>query len=616
MASDKSTLIERVIKRLQENKPIHVKLPCGGVLNIDNPVPFLLVYRIPPHGEDQFTLQLGKTEASYIILKDSGSDLARTGRQLIGSITGELADRFSAFMLLEVWVTDRELEKDFTIHFSREGARNIAETLESELDAIRIGRSRLRAGIQEGDLPSPPYYKPLLTKKQAKQAESILIGLEIKPIYINPETGKSYPLFLRELRKAFGNALRKTFFEFVRLQTSHSAAHFQMLGKTVIEDIVWDIDKELASYSDLFSLLFLVTPVNLDDAWKEFKKNEFRKAPVFHYRPMPIDPELIKRKLYNLPIEKISDPTIAFLFRDKRKEIDRMLNMLSEREKPDFMHSSLQLFGRVDEQLVEVAKALLVATPPPSEESKKEYVGAKTFATMARSELAYLQEQFPGMKREVRIREDIEGILVSKGVLWISNTFKVSKDRAPGLIQHEVGTHIVTHYNGKAQPFRLFYTGVPGYEQLQEGLAVLAEYLMDGLTNKRLRTLASRVIAVHQMVQGHSFVDTCSLLREKHRFSPESAFKTTMRAYRGGGLTKDAVYLKGFLNLLEYIRQGKDLEPLLIGKIQEDYLSIVEELVHRKLLKPIPIRPRYLEKAFRGKIDELKKDITIFNMIR
>src|SRR3546814_7161803 len=101
-------------------------------------------------------------------------------------------------------------------------------------------------------------------------------------LYINPETGKSYPLFLRELRKAFGEALRKTFFEFIRLHTSHNASHFQMLGKTVIEDIVWDIDKELAGYSDQFNLLFLVTPVNLDEAWKAFEKSDFRKRSEEH----------------------------------------------------------------------------------------------------------------------------------------------------------------------------------------------------------------------------------------------------------------------------------------------------------------------------------------------
>ncbi|MCH5599357.1 flavohemoglobin expression-modulating QEGLA motif protein [Niabella ginsengisoli] len=60
------------------------------------------------------------------------------------------------------------------------------------------------------------------------------------------------------------------------------------------------------------------------------------------------------------------------------------------------------------------------------------------------------------------------------------------------MLQHEIGTHVVTYYNGKAQPLELFSIGVPGYEELQEGLAVLAEYLNDGLTNSRMRTLAAR----------------------------------------------------------------------------------------------------------------------------
>src|SRR3546814_11418546 len=98
---------------------------------------------------------------------------------------------------------------------------------------------------------------------------------------------KSYPLFLRELRKAFGEALRKTFFEFIRLHTSHNASHFEMLGKTVIEEIVWDIDKELAGYSKQFDFLFLVTPVNLAEAWEAFRKDGFHKAPLLHYRTMP-----------------------------------------------------------------------------------------------------------------------------------------------------------------------------------------------------------------------------------------------------------------------------------------------------------------------------------------
>src|SRR3546814_10457928 len=93
------------------------------------------------------------------------------------------------------------------------------------------------------------------------------------------------------------------------------------------------------------------------------------------------------------------------------------------------------------------------------------------------------------MAAEVHIREDIEGILVSRGVLWISDTFKVSPERAKGLIQHEVGTHMVTYYNGMAQPFHLFHTGVPGYEKLQEGLAVLSEYIRSEEHTSELQSL-------------------------------------------------------------------------------------------------------------------------------
>src|SRR5690606_35480695 len=113
-------------------------------------------------------------------------------------------------------------------------------------------------------------------------------------------------------------------------------------------------------------------------AWAEFIKSNYSKKPAFHYRPMPIDPEIIKREIYNLPIEEISDPTMAFLFRDKRKEIDRMLNMMTEREKPDFMHSSLQLFGPIDEKLLDIAKAILVAIEPnPKSSTKKKMISAQ-----------------------------------------------------------------------------------------------------------------------------------------------------------------------------------------------------------------------------------------------
>jgi uncharacterized protein (TIGR02421 family) len=160
-----------------------------------------------------------------------------------------------------------------------------------------------------------------------------------------------------------------------------------------------------------------------------------------------------------------------------------------------------------------------------------------------------------------------------------------------------VGTHVLTYVNGGAQPFQQLHAGLAGYDELQEGIAVMAEYLVGGLSKPRLRLLAGRVVAVHMLLSGATFVETFRELSRRHGFGQEAAFTIAMRVYRGGGLTKDAVYLRGLIRLLRYLREGGDFEPLLIGKINVDHLPVVRELLRREVLRPPPLRPRYLEDA-------------------
>jgi hypothetical protein len=68
-----------------------------------------------------------------------------------------------------------------------------------------------------------------------------------------------------------------------------------------------------------------------------------------------------------------------------------------------------------------------------------------------------------------------------------------------------------------------------------------------------------------------------------------------MRVHRGGGLTKDAVYLMGLLELLKYLREGGDVQRLFVGKMAAEHIPIIEELRLRKILKPIPLRPTFLD---------------------
>ncbi len=76
---------------------------------------------------------------------------------------------------------------------------------------------------------------------------------------------------------------------------------------------------------------------------------------------------------------------------------------------------------------------------------------------------------------------------------------------------------------------------------------MLAEYLVGGLSRPRLRLLAARVLATRHMIDGATFVDTFRELDGLYGFDRRTAFTIAMRIYRGGGLTKDAVYLRGLV---------------------------------------------------------------------
>jgi hypothetical protein len=87
------------------------------------------------------------------------------------------------------------------------------------------------------------------------------------------------------------------------------------------------------------------------------------------------------------------------------------------------------------------------------------------------------------------------------------------------------------------------------------------------------------------------------MLHDDHRMAPRSAFMTTLRVFRGGGLTKDAIYLRGFKELLAYLADGHDLAPLYVGKIALAHVPLVQELRRRGIVGPPAILPSVLDDA-------------------
>ena len=64
--------------------------------------------------------------------------------------------------------------------------------------------------------------------------------------------------------------------------------------------------------------------------------------------------------------------------------------------------------------------------------------------------------------------------------------------------------------------------------------------------------------------------------------------------FRSGGLAKDAIYLKGFVAVVERVGAGASLDPFWLGKIAPDHVEAVDELLQRGLLHAPVFVPEFL----------------------
>jgi hypothetical protein len=68
-----------------------------------------------------------------------------------------------------------------------------------------------------------------------------------------------------------------------------------------------------------------------------------------------------------------------------------------------------------------------------------------------------------------------------------------------------------------------------------------------------------------------------------------------MRVWRSGGLTKDAIYLRGLQDLVEHLAGGHDLENLWQGKMSLVDLPLASMLTDQGILRPPVILPNFLD---------------------
>lgn len=350
---------------------------------------------------------------------------------------------------------------------------------------------------------------------------------------------------------------------------------------TPIPSKILKIDDALYKLLKDFEILSFVNPINIEEEKELFFHQKFNQNPNFRYSKLTVDTHQLKAQMFRLPIEDIKHPLLHTIYRDIIGAYADKTDMISAIGKGDFLFNSLRYFGQPSKKDIANANFLLYCNELPDylEEPFLDFEEIiEGFQTAVKN---------MGFDFKIRISSNIPSdvlVLNSQKTLQLKMGAQFTRSRLNALIHHEVGVHVLTSQNAIAQPLRIMQLGLPNNTVTQEGLAIYSEYKCGGLTVTRLKELALRVLAVESLTNGNDFKTTFQMLLENHNPNPNKLFYLVTRVYRGGGFTKDFLYLRGFRKILELTDQQTNIQPLFIGKTHHQYLAAIDSLVNEGFL--------------------------------
>ena len=340
---------------------------------------------------------------------------------------------------------------------------------------------------------------------------------------------------------------------------------------------LFDIDQNLNRLVKNIELLNYLNPLNIEVEKKSFFASKYYHNPKFKYRKVKFSPYKMQRLIFNQRLERIVDDKIRKLYQDIMYEYSGLIQCIETigTGKP-FYYNSLKVFGTPKEKDVENAKFILHFEDDKNDANLVSRHNADEAENYFREYGKRYNFDF-SIKKSTNISAAAM-VLNASETLVLKKNHKFSDNDLKVLANHEIGVHMVTTFNGKSQPLKIFSNGFVNNTETQEGLAVFSEYMSDCLTLKRMKELAYRVIAADSLIKGYDFRDTFDLLYSQYKLDRESAWNITLRVHRGGGFTKDYLYLTGLKKVYDYYHSGQDMDPLLTGKVTLENKEAIERL--------------------------------------
>lgn len=415
---------------------------------------------------------------------------------------------------------------------------------------------------------------------------SLVLATEVKKVYLDELTGSPYPQVIQALSRSLKNVIINNSQHYINRLANFNVKKKSSLLHSDLQPELIKLDKALFRQVKNFELLSYVNPVNLETEKKRFFKAKANYNPEFRYKPLTIDPHVFKAKMYKLDVDALEDVHMRQVYIDIINAYSDKVDMLSSLGNEKFLYNSLRYFGEPSEHDIANANFLMYCNELPQFEDE-EVLSEEEVRQVFKDEGAkygfdFKVEQSSSIPSDALVINSKETVYLKKGAIF-------NPSRITALLNHEIGVHMVTTKNAQLQPLNFLRVGLPRNTHTQEGLAIMSELKSGCLTITRLKELALRVLAVDMMTKGNDFKSTYHELNKYSAISEDRLFYLVVRIFRGGGFTKDYLYLNGFRSLLQLESKEISLTNLFLGKTSHSYLPMLNEFVDRGVLD----RPKY-----------------------
>lgn len=347
------------------------------------------------------------------------------------------------------------------------------------------------------------------------------------------------------------------------------------------------LDSEFLDIENTFPFYAWLIPANASQEKKKFFSNSAYN-PQFKYN---FDQKVLDELENKIETINIPESVVEGFYCKLRQEYLRKIELIKNIGQPDeFARVSKNIYGDFAAEDIEFAEEVLNTYP---DDGFREIVGA----VKIKNELERKIKANNVNNWKVALRKNIASKVTVKpreNTVYVKSDYKFFPPEVERLKVHEIAVHLFRAENGANQEYRIFKSGLAGYLEAEEGLAVYFENKKGVCDPQQMKIYAARLKAVEVALK-NSFRSTFETL--KKWLPQEMAYRLCQRAKRGitdtssaGALTKDIHYITGYRKVKKLLDTNDVLNELFTGKVGLDDVKNIKKLLSEgRIRKPVHI---------------------------